>query len=422
MKILYYFHNECLVSFFKHRLVFFLCIFSFFASACDHDEKHDLKTFPTEFTEGNFTLDSLAVDLRIVPLRFREPIAQVRQVKWKDPYFYISSTNGTAVNRIDIFDLNGNNVGSLEEEGRGPGEYISIYQFAVDDNHYVYVNTLKKIVIYDRNQNHVRDIPWPEDLRAEMYLFENALYLFDVTYFSSSPPFYDWIVLDTLGNTLSSKKYQCYKEGPNPQRYDLIVFEGDANLYRYRKICDTIFSIVSKGWNPELTINREFDDGYRLHTQEELARKVRLDVLAKSLWGTPIRSISGIWPAGNKWIVTCEQRYNKRLKFETLILDRANNRAEKIYQGNFERGKYSPRGIPNDWVGFGAIQPHKVIQIDSSKYIVSVMGAMDLKNYVNSEEFQKVVPIRPEVKNNFKIVSGSLANESDPVLLLLKLK
>jgi hypothetical protein len=422
MKILEYCHDEDLVSFFKPRLVFLLCVFSFFAFACDHDEKHDLKTFPTEFTEGDFTLDSLAVDLRIFPLKFREPIAQVRQVKWKDPYFYISSTNGTAVNRIDIFDLNGNNVGSLEEEERGPGEYISIYQFAVDDNHSIYVNTLKKIVIYDRNQNHVRDIPWPEDLRAEMYLSESALYLFDVTYFSSSPPFYDWVVLDTLGNTLSSKKYQCYEEGPNPERYDLIVFEDDDNLYRCRKICDTIFSIGAEAWNPEFIINRDFDDGYRLHTQEELARRVRSDVLAKSLWGIQIRSISGIWPVGNKWIVTCELRYNKKLKFETLILDRANNTAEKIYQGNFERGKYSPWGIPNDWVGYGTIEPEGVARINNNNNIISIMDAVRLKDMVNSNGFRNSVPQRPEIKQKFQEIADTLTINDNPVLILLELK
>ncbi|MGC9341063.1 MAG: BF3164 family lipoprotein, partial [Bacteroidales bacterium] len=236
MKILEYCHDEDLVSFLKHRLVFLLCVFSFFASACDHDEKHGLKTFPTEFTEGDFNLDTIASDLVIIPLDFGEiTVSQIMDVKWHQPYLYICSAEGTGVGRLSLFDLDGKMIKTMDRSGRGPGEYLSIQQFGVDDNGTIYINTWHKVVVYDRQLNHVRDTKWPDDLNfAEMYFHEDHIFLFSET--AGKVPQYDWIILDTSGNVINTKPFNCYPEASYPPPFPLIILKSNNKLYRYRSI------------------------------------------------------------------------------------------------------------------------------------------------------------------------------------------
>jgi hypothetical protein len=106
-----------------------------------------------------------------------------------------------------------------------------------------------------------------------------------------------------------------------------------------------------------------------------------------------------------------------------LIKDTENGmQAELIYQVDWNKGEAYYKGLPNDWAGFGALQPVSIVNINSVPHIVSFMDAVDFKNMVQSDEFINAIPKRPDLKLNYQKLADTIDNNSDPILFLLKLK
>jgi hypothetical protein len=391
-------------------------------NACKSDAGKYIKILPNTMHKTAFSLDNIAEDLIIIPLIFTEP-SYISNIVWKDPYFYISTGDGEKINAIRIVSQSGEEINCLDKAGRGPGEYLSVYEFCLDSNYSIYVNTWYKIVVFDKHLNYLRDISWPKDInRAEIYMYNDNLYLFDKT---SGNTVYDWVAMDTLGNILSTKEYQSYKNGLEPERYGLFIFEHDKALHRYRAIDDTIFSIHYSGWDPAYMYNRKFADGYRMYSQEELSSSIaRKGALIAGLRQDHIRNISGIWGLGNDLLITFDRHSNKRVKSETVLIKDTENgmQAELIYQVDWNKGEAYYKGLPNDWAGFGALQPVSIVNINSVPHIVSFMDAVDFKNMVQSDEFINAIPKRPDLKLNYQKLADTIDNNSDPILFLLKLK
>lgn len=403
------------------RYLFSIAIIVLITSNCYRREYYDIKTLPSSFKESDFALDTIAEDLLLIPLNFESAIGQIKEIKWHEPYLYICTTDGSVKGRLSMFNFDGKLVKSLDRVGRGPGEYLSIQQIFIDRNESIYINTWHKIVVYDKYLNHLRDIKWPKGMNfAEMYMYKDHIFLFQKAV--GSLPKYDWVVFDTTGNILSSKLFDCYHSIAYPPPASMIIFENNDILYRYRSISDTIYKIDEDGFNAEFIIDRKFKDGYRMYSQEEISRKVRWDVLLNELHNVKLRFIDGIYGIGNQWIISYVTYFQKNINYEAALFNQSSNIGSLMYRQEVDKSQPNYKGIPNDWVGFGAIKPESLIKIGSDTYIVSVMEALELKEMVNSDGFRNSVPKRPELKLKIKLLADSLDYDSDPILFLLKLR
>lgn len=398
-------------------LVFFCLI-----TNCSSDDHSMVKILPTSFDSNSFTLDNIAYDLVIIPLDFGEiTVSQIMDVKWHQPYLYICSAEGTGVGRLSLFDLDGKMIKTMDRSGRGPGEYLSIQQFGVDDNGTIYINTWHKVVVYDRQLNHVRDTKWPDDLNfAEMYFHEDHIFLFSET--AGKVPHYDWVILDTTGNVINTKLFNCYPETSYPPPFSLIIFTSNNKLYRYRSISDTIFRVGLSDYSPEYFVKRQYDDGYRNYTKEEISKNIRWDRLMQSLYNVKLRYMESINAIGSSWIISYRTHINRNVKSETAIYDQKKEKMTLINRCNIILDEPILWGIPNDWVGYGTIKPEGVAKINNNNYIISFMDAVQLKDMVNSNGFKNAIPQRPEIKQKFQEIADTLTINDNPILILVKLK
>jgi len=403
-----------------NRIIIVLTCFIIFS--CSMKDSSEISSFPTSFAENEFSLDSIAVDLSFVPLNFDSiPVSQVMDVKWQFPYLYICTAADTKVGRLSQFSINGELLRSMDKTGRGPGEYLSIQQFCVDEKGSVYINTWHKIVVFDKDLNHLRDIKWPHDINfAEMHMLEGNIYLFPKSV--SEVPKYDWVVLDTLGKVLSSKVFDCYHSVTYPPPFSMIIFENNNRLYRYRSISDTIFEIYGNDFHPKYLINRKFEDGYRMYSKEEISRNLRWDILMQSLNNVKLRYFESIYGIGEYWIIAYRKHISKNVNFETVLFDCLNNRMTLLNSVEWHMNEPVYWGISNDWIGFGAIKPESLVKIGSDTYVVAIIDAMELKRMVNSDGFRNSVPKRPALKLELHTLADSLNYSSDPILMLLKLR
>ena len=407
----------------KYVFTLFLMFLSFvFPPGCSKHEPGEAGVFPTTIYEQEFFLDDIASELTVTVLDYDSVlVARIMDIQYHHPYLYVRSAALEGVGRLSLFSLDGKLIRSMDNTGRGPGEYLIIQQFGIDDNGTIYINTRHKIVVYDSNLNYMRDIKWPLDLnRAAMHVHNNHIYLFP-EYFDELPE-YDWIVLDTLGKIVSTKPFNYYHKIGYPPPFELIVFQNDNKLYRYRSISDTIFEVYIDGYNTAYTIDRNYSDGYRMYSQEEISTCRRFDILMKSLYNVKLRypeSISGI---GEKWIVEFRTHLRRNVHYETAMIDLQKNKLTLVNRFESVRGDPVYWGIPNDWIGFGPMKPMDVIVIDSEYYILSVMDVFKLKGLVKTETFINGVPKRPALKLKLQTLVDSLDLESDPVLFMLKVK
>ena len=406
---------------------FFRCLIflSFvFSSGCSKHESREARVFPTTIYEQEFSLDVIASELSFIALDYDSLlISQVMDIQYHHPYLYVRSAGAAqfAIGRLSLFTLDGELIRTMDNTGRGPGEYLSIQQFGVDNNGTIYINTWHKIVVYDNNLNHIRDIKWPYDLNfATMRIHENNIYLFQRCV--KELPRYDWIVLDTLGNILSTKPFNSYHKVGYPPPFPLIIFKNENKLYRYRSISDTIFEVNIDGYSTAYTIDRNYSDGYRMYSKEEIGSTRNLETLSKSLYNVQMRNITSINGIGEKWIVEFKTKLRRNINYETAMFDFQTNKLTLVNRFEYVRGEPLYWGIPNDWIGVGAMKPNDVIMIDSEYYILSFWDVIKLKELVKTDAFVNGVPKRPIMKKKLQVLVDSLDLESDPVLFMLKVK
>ena len=399
------------------KIVIYIISFTFFIAACSRRTEHlTIPTLPVSFEEYDFSLDDIAHDIVFIPLKSDIILSRIDEIKWADSVFYIKSQGS----KIFTFTNKGDFIDVLSRNGRGPDEYLGINSYHVDDrNGNIYINTSGKqrVMVYDKQFNHIRDIILPtKGASTEMYWLNDTIFFFPKGV--SITLDYDWFAIDTSGTILD------YKINLSPDEItsystnnSIIIFEGNGMLYRYYNLEDTIFGISNKGFQPLFVIKRDFDDGFRMETKAELTKEIKSVEDLKTISPVDnIRSIYSMLDIGSYWLIAYIKKESGRISYETTLFDL---NANKSYILQTEEGLPN---IPNDWIGSGSIYFKDVLTINDKRYLVSYMDSYELISIVKSDTFRKGVPKRPELKQQMLNIADTLTIDDNPVLLLLELK
>lgn len=85
-------------------------------------------------------------------------ISNIRRIIVHDDHFYIHDFMN---HRILVFNSKGKFISKIEKRGAGPGEYLDLRDFAIDDE-FIYILTYNRILKYAFNGNYIEDIRIPE--------------------------------------------------------------------------------------------------------------------------------------------------------------------------------------------------------------------------------------------------------------------
>jgi hypothetical protein len=120
-------------------------------------------------------------DIEYIPLKTKEEclIGKVEKMQYLNNKVYILDAKSTK--KLFVFDLTGKCKFSIDNYGRGPGEYSTIMDFSVDKTtgHIYILDFPLKISEYDTLGSHVKDYPLPKtniDIVKFMYA-DNGFYL-----------------------------------------------------------------------------------------------------------------------------------------------------------------------------------------------------------------------------------------------------
>jgi hypothetical protein len=366
---------------------------------------------PDEFTTINFTLDSIASDLIIIPIKGDMPLYRYAYIEWFNPYFYYSSPGHGKIYRIDTI---GNVVDVLDKRGRGRGEYLYLSDFFIDCPGNIYVsNAVDKIIVYNNMFAYLYDIDLPverDGLISIRYL-NDQIHAF---YFHYSGGGYSWMTFDSTGYVLDSERnFDIYK--PNRVSYPTHVFENNNKLYRFLFSNDTIFEVDSTGYHPYRIINRNFKDGFNLNHDYET-----------DFNGDPVpdkkRVIRSIFGIGDYWLINFQKLQSSvhyRLE-ETVLYDYTQNKYYLVASDQ-EIDRSISVGLRNDWIGIGTFFPMNTLRSPNHKFLVSVREASKYLELTSNENFNNSHPVRPEIKRRMESIRDTLTLDDNPVMFFLKL-
>ena len=157
-----------------------------------------------------------------------------------------------------VFDINGKFLFKIAKRGQGPGEYISFFDFDIQENGDIYIfdQHSKKILIFNSAGEHLRDINMVFILHGGFCLVSDKLYCSSpVT--GSGKRYANLAVLDTMNN----KTDFLLKDDIFLQNSGIIghnsfdfYYSPDSIIYYSPKFSDIIYSIDKDGFHPAIYV------------------------------------------------------------------------------------------------------------------------------------------------------------------------
>lgn len=158
-------------------LLFSFCITFFFLS-CNTSTQSSIPTLNVENAikknSGTDCQNKIEI-VSLIPLETSETVllADVRKIVSTDDLLFILDTEY----KLRMFDMDGNFIREIGQEGQGPGEYAMLTDFALDkERKEVYINDVLKIVVYDYDGNFKRNVSLEDDNLQVLTLSNDKLF------------------------------------------------------------------------------------------------------------------------------------------------------------------------------------------------------------------------------------------------------
>jgi hypothetical protein len=355
-------------------------------------------------------LSEFAANIEYIPLQTTENSLMssnnVRKIINTNKKIYINNFEG-----ILCFNMDGKFLFKLDNRGRGPGEYTSIFDFDISsDNKYLTIPNYSKLLLYgisDTGFSFQRTLTLKDP-----FLYKARIVPETENIFLPIPPWRGTeqtlsLLINLFGNTIHFK--------PNIYKYKMVRRTGEGidemQVYSIGKmVCfkeefsDTVFYIDAKNssFKPRLILNSH---GTIITPERrgglETAKEVR-------------SSVNNIFETSRYVFYLCYIRDNQNRFLENRIL--FDKKTKIKYKLDIESRKSQ---LMDDLIGGPDFNIDYLNFYCSEGKLFSFVEAITLKKYVGSEDFKNVRVSDPKKKNDLKKLADSLNETDNPVLIIL---
>jgi hypothetical protein len=366
--------------------------------SCSAQNGSPFKIDPRKFIDNKITLAEIADDIIYIPLDNKFPIGSIISYKILKNSIYINAKDIGVVR----FNNDGKNPIIIGKIGRGPGEYSAAVSFAVNEKSgTIYILDWRKIEVFSKDGVFLRSIPLSEcndsNCFLGMDLYNSNLLL--VQYIQYGQAKYNWIIKDTIGNTIKEKK-NSIPVFPNRDPGFGGLYEYNNKLSYWNHYNDTVFTIL-----PDLSYTASilFARGsYRLPIEGIKPTSSARYFIIRHLFET------------NSFIVLVYRFEQKRVM---ALIDKVNNKSYLSYLGDDGTG-----GITNNLDRGTSFQAFSSFERNDQEYLVGLLEPLMLKRHINSDEFKNTKTVNPEKKKNLEKFANSINEADNQILMLVKLK
>lgn len=360
---------------------------------------------PRTIEDNEITLSEMADDITYIPLDNNIPISLIYDPRYfANDNIYLSAYQSGVM----IFDKTGRFVRRIGSIGRGPGEYVFYNKFTVDDKSgTVYVLDARIVRVFSKTGRFLRSIELKEfgDGSDVIEFFNSKIFI------SCHPQFegvkHDWIVLDTLGNLVESRK-RSIPEFTSGYLAGGGVYKFDDRIYSWNPWSDTIFSI-----SPDLTSEPSYviSPGEHRLPREEINSLEDLD-----LYSEPYMILESYQFRIFRYY------YGKKVTIALIDKKSRESYSTDLISGPAVLGVNFIGGITNDLDGGIRFQPVNYFVENEREYLAGLINPYDIKALVQKNEFKTFLPKYPEKKKTFEELAGRINETDNQILMVVRLK
>ncbi|MEW6457197.1 MAG: 6-bladed beta-propeller [Acidobacteriota bacterium] len=117
----------------------------------------------------------------------------INGIEVNDRYMFVCDSKMV---RIQVYDLKGRYVRTIGRKGNGPGEFLIPNTFCVSRNGNIYVHDVmrRRMIVFDQEGNHKRDITLEKILAGKFYVDENGYIYSSILEFESENDMYIYFI------------------------------------------------------------------------------------------------------------------------------------------------------------------------------------------------------------------------------------
>jgi hypothetical protein len=390
----------------------FLIILVLLTSSCNSPDSNLYKIDPRTIIENKISLSDIADDITYIPLDNSIPFTNFK---------YLIAQNSIYISAKGIgilqFDRDGKLIKKFGSQGRGPGEFYYGMDFTVDEkSRNVYVLDPHEIKVYSPSGIFLKAISYEEYISShamagDIEIYNSLLFLPD--YIMEGDSKFNWVFLDTLGNLVSEKENSVPSFQANVVR-EGSIYKFKNKLFYFNYFNDTIFSI-----SPDLSYNAE----YLFAQGDHRWPRAWIETNSFDQFASQISKLFQPYRMfETKQFIVLRYAYlhneaisliDKKTKTTFLALK---------YKKNKDNSVYSEACLLNDLDGGIPLKDINYYVENGEEYITELINPLDLKVYLSSDDFKKIVPKHPEKKKYLVILADSIKETDNPILMMVKLK
>ncbi len=378
----------------KIKFLFFLLLLP----SCKTGD-YDLFEFdPRDLTENPITLADIADDIYYIPLDNSYPLGLIYDnIEIIDDSIFLSVKDIG----ILVLSMEGKILRTIGTIGRGPGEYIYNFNFAVDNKtETIYIADIGNIIkVFSRSGEFQRsfDLKGFGSVNSIRLLDSNLLAFFSL---QNENYKYKWVAIDSLGQIIESqeRKFPAFVTnfgGGNG------TYKFQDKIFYWNSFLDTVFEVST-----DLVEVPSFIISPGDHRWPK-SGNIGNGGITKYL------SVLQILETNHYWMIRCIYKG----KNDFVIVEKK-NRESYLTAWEFNgRG-----GISNNLDGGTSFLPRSYFEKNNIEFLVGFVQPAWLKTKVNSNEFKKSNPKSLTREKELEKLVGTLTETDNPILTIVRLR
>ncbi len=359
-------------------------------------------------------LSEFASDVKIIQFENtpKSLLGNVHDIQLTSNYIFVKHSGNALITQ---FSRDGKYIRHIGKLGRGPKEYALCRIFSIDEANQrisIHTNWTRKILVYNFDGEYIKTIKYPAVERLYNVWSHDSLLVSFTEQNSGSDPFL-FIEHNEQGDTLQTIPQHLFWDKDETSHF--MVMFGQNNFYRFNnklhmKACysDTVYTFDEKNKIvPKYFIDLE---DHRIPDDLVYERKATRPMPEDACWAG-VQETSGFIfiPYGYHY----DRQAQKMLK---------EDRGCVLYNKKTKHGvavKENKRGgFINDISGGPDFKP---ISTNDTLAFMAV-SALDMKLYLDSDEFKNREVLSPEKKEELVQLNKSLKEDDNHFLIIARLK
>ncbi len=221
-------------------------ILSLFIQGCKQPEIYDLDFRVDKFEKKeNLALDDYCHDITVIPLETTDSclLSDISLVYKAGKDLIITSGN-----KVFLFDDQGNFIRRIGRKGRGPDEYLFVFNILYrESKQLIYLVDMKKILVYDIKGHHIETLDHPSFMKKYHFLNDTVMVADRLREASKEKPPYILFFYNDEGKLLKKVPSRLHMTKPEGKlfMYDMAggIHFGNKGLCFIEQYGDTIYRI-----------------------------------------------------------------------------------------------------------------------------------------------------------------------------------